>query len=248
MGLCKVPGLKHRLNDSIDAMQEYYPSFSREVINMACGRVAVWTGGVQPIQTDEHLCELIDDLDKNRPVYLPGGGRVIHHPYCIFSKHATSAWMKKVKHLYPTYTLKIKYSGGPENPRAYVEAPCLWIKNGQFRWMHMLEDGAICAYAPHHKIWEWQQHTVVDFMSHVLIWLVKWTVWDQTSIWIGAEAPHDRHSLLRNIDPNSPCRCGSGKEYGRCHREEDRFYVEENPDSRRSLSERITEMYPRIFC
>jgi hypothetical protein len=228
-------------------MQEYYPFFTLRVINTAQGRMAVWTGEVQPIQADELLYELVEDLDKNRPVYLPGGGRVSHHPHCILSKHLRTAWMNRIVNPHAIYALKINYCGGREHPRAYVTAPCLFLKNGQFRWRHMLDDGAICAYAPHHSVWNWQRDTVVDFMSHVLIWLVKWTVWDQTSIWIGAEAPHDHHSLFRSIDLNRPCRCGSGKEYGRCHREEDRVYVEENSEPRLLFTERIAEMYPRIF-
>jgi hypothetical protein len=211
------------------------------------GESQIWTGEVQPLHTDELLYELVDDLDRNRPVYLPGGGRVIHHPHCIVSKHMKPRWMNKIVQPSVRYSLKIQYRGGPDNPRAYVNAPCLFMKNGQFRWMHMLEDGAICAYAPHHNLWHWQLHTVVDFMSYVLIWLVKWTVWDQTSVWIGAEEPHDAHSLFRNIKSTSPCRCGSGKEYGGCHRKADQACVEQNPESKISLSQRIAEIYPRLF-
>lgn len=239
--------VNQRLDDSISAMREYYPSLALKVLKTSQGRTAVWAGDAQPVQTDDFLYELIDDLDKDRPVYLPGGGRVIHHPYCIFAEHGQPLWMKNLVAPRITYTLKIKYDGGPSNPRAYVQSPCLFLKNGQFRWKHMLEDGAMCAYAPHHNVWHWQVHTVVDFISYVLIWLVKWTVWDQTSVWIGAEEPHDAHSLFRNIKSTAPCRCGSGKEYGGCHRAADQACVEQNPKSEISLSQRISEIYPRLF-
>jgi hypothetical protein len=230
-------------------MEDYYPRFSVELANTTAGRMAIWTGEVQPIQTEELLWELLDDLDHDRPVYLPGGGRVIHHPHCFVWKHARPVWFKRVTNPYVTYRLKIKYLGGPQHPRGYVTSPILLpFKNGRFHWKHNLEDGAMCVYAPHQNVWNWEQHTVVDFMSHALLWLVKWTVWDQADVWLGAEAPHDPYSLVRTIKPEDPCRCGMGKEYGKCHREQDLAFIKEHPEPKRLLSDRITELIPRLFA
>ena len=229
-------------------MDDYYSSFALEVVDLPKGRMAIWTGEVQPLRTDELLFELLDDIDNDRPVYLPGGGLVIHHPHCLVWKHARREWMRKITEPFITYRLRVKYSGGPAHPRAYVVKPFLWpFKNGQFNWKHNLEDGAICGYAPHQNVWDSKQHTVVHFMSHALIWLVRWTVWDQAGVWLGAEEPHDFYHLLRAIKPEDPCHCASGKNYGDCHRQQHLEYVREHPEPKRSLNNRITALVPRVL-
>jgi len=48
-------------------------------------------------------------------------------------------------------------------------------------------DGAICAFLASDRVWIWHKDTVAEYLPHVLIWLVKWIVFDQTGEWIGAE-------------------------------------------------------------
>jgi hypothetical protein len=219
-----------RLDTSISAMADHYPRFALQTEKSLGGRIAAWTGDVQPIQSDELLAELLDDLAHDRPVYIPEGGRVIHHPYCLVGKHGPLPWLHKVKDPYVTYTLRVRYGGGEQHPRAYVLAPRLLpYKNGQFHLRHNLEDGAICAYLPSDDVWSWQHNTVVDFMSHVLLWLIKWTIWDQAGIWIGREMPHTANFLVQYVKPTMQCRCSSGKEYGKCHREQDLLAASTNP-------------------
>lgn len=202
-----------RLGDSIELMRDYYPALSLAVSTTESGSEAIWTGRVQPIQTTDRLEQLLDDIHRERSIYVRPGGEVLHHPECI-SKHERHVWIDKLTNPRAIYELEIKYSGGKEHPKAYVLDPVL----PEGRRKHVFGDGAICPYAPWKEVWLWEEHTVVDYMGHVLGWLIKWTVWDQTDTWIGPEINHDPGFLLRSVGPNRQCWCGSGKKYKKCHR------------------------------
>ena len=202
-----------RLEASIERMRDYYPAFSLSVSTVGTDQGAIWKGRVQPIRSRDGLEELLDDIHHERPYYVMLGGEVLHHPRCA-SSHEQHPWTNYLKRPFGVYEVEIKYSGGAQHPAAYVRDPPV---PEQKRW-HMFGDGSICAYAPWLQIWKWQEHTVVDYLGHVLGWLIKWTIRDQAGVWIGAEINHDPAFLLRNIGRNNECWCGSGKKYKRCHR------------------------------
>lgn len=72
---------------------------------------------------------------------------------------------------------------------------------------------------------DWQTHTVVDFTDRVIIWLIKWNVWNQTGYWIGDETSHNKISLLLSISAIDQCWRGSGVLYGNCHQLTDKLEV-----------------------
>lgn len=205
-----------RLDASLEGMQAYYPAFSVRVSASGTERQAVWTGRVKPVQTSDRLEDLLDDIHHERPFYILPGGEVLHHPECEAS-HTHHGWAEKLTKPHAVYELEVRYGGGRQHPRAYVLDPVL----PEEKRRHMFGDGSICPYAPWRQVWRWEAHTVVDYMTHALGWLIKWTVWDQVGVWIGPEMEHDPGFLLRTIGPNKPCWCGSGKKYKKCHRRTD---------------------------
>lgn len=205
-----------RLDASIEGMRAYYPAFHLCVVVMDGRRQAIWTGRVQPIQTTDRLEELLDDIHNEHNFYVLPGGEVLHHPTCTAS-HTNHGWAEKLTNPHAVYELEVRYGGDREHPKAYVRDPLLPEDNRP----HTFGDGSICPYAPWQLIWQWEEHTVVDYMVHALGWLIKWTVWTQARIWIGPEMSHEPSFLLRTIGPNKPCWCGSGKKYKKCHRRGD---------------------------
>ena len=208
-----------RLDASIEAMRVYYPQFSLSGLPIGTGPLAVWKGWVQPIQTRSQVECLLDDLSQDRPVEILPGGRVEHFSGCC-SNHVEHQWMEDVTNPHQIFRIEIQYGGDSRHPRAYVLQPDL----PPSAWKHRL-GGAICAYAPWEKVWQWHKQTVVDFMDHVLIWLIKSIVWLQAHFWMGAERQHHADYLLREIDPRAQCWCSSGNQYGNCHRLSDQWSI-----------------------
>jgi len=197
-------------------MRDYYPAFPVSFIETGEGRLAVWTGRVQPIRTTDGLEDLLDDIHNERPYYILPGGEVLHHNECT-ATHTDHGWAKGLPNPHAVYELEARYGGGRRHPKVYVRDPTL----PEGKRKHMFGDDSICPYAPWRQIWLWEEHTVVDYMGHALGWLIKWTVWDQIDVWIGPEVDHDARFLLRSIGPNKPCWCGSGRKYKKCHKSTD---------------------------
>src|SRR5947209_18775590 len=202
-----------RLEASIQEMGRSYPSFSLSGSPIGTGPVAVWKGWVQPIQSATNLGYLLDDIYHDRPGYIAEGAEVRHLPDCTAS-HSHHEWMEKLSNPYTAYKLEVKYGGGKAHPRAYVRVPALPRR----RWKHIFRDGEICPYPPWKDVWSWETHTVVHYMDHALIWLIKSTVWLQAGLWIGTELGHDPRFLLESIGSAQECWCGSGEQYSNCHR------------------------------
>lgn len=205
-----------RFEASILAMEKYFPNFSLNISNNSSGPEARWRGAVQPIQTTNHLEELLDDIAVERLFYIQQGGIVFHHPNCKES-HQNHNWSEKITNPGITFDLEVNYGGGMNHPKAFVLSPLIPSRKRK----HMNFDGSICAYAPWRDAWNWKRDTVVDFMGLVLGWLIKWIVWDQTEIWIGEEVSHNTLYLLQAIRPDKQCWCSSGKMYKRCHQKSD---------------------------
>lgn len=206
-----------RLDASIAAMREYFPDFSLTGLPLGTGPVAVWKGRVRPFRSAERMEEVLDDIYHERAVMMRAGGSIEHRPDCA-AAHCHHDWMEKLSNPFVDFKLEIHYAGRESHPRAFIRDPAVPFFKRQ---KHHLSDGALCAYPPWQGVWQWERDTVVNFMSHVVEWLVKWMVWEQACIWIGPEMGHDRNFLLREIRPDQECHCGSGKQYRLCHRPED---------------------------
>lgn len=205
-----------RMEASIQAMKLNYPSFSVGGRPIGTGREAVWKGWVQPIRNLENLEWLLADLAQDRLVRILQGGEVTHNPNCN-RKHQKLPWINKIKKPDSAFKIKITYGCGSQHPRAYSLDPIIPTTKRK----HMFRDGAFCAYPPWDATWQWQIQTVADFMDYVVIWLIKWNVWQQTNVWLGEEMSHDRVFLYFTISPSEQCWCGSGRKYLLCHRTND---------------------------
>lgn len=205
-----------KLNESVAAMKANYPTFSVGVCPLGRSADAIWQGWIQPIRSLENLELLLADLAQNRAVRVLSGGEIIHYPNCQ-RKHPELSWIKKLKKADRAFKIKITYSGGSRHPKAVVLDPVIKPDESE----HMFGDGSVCAYPPWQGVWDWQINTVADFADHIAVWLVKWNVWQQTGVWLGDEMQHGKAFLFFNIKPTAQCWCGSGKEYGACHRVND---------------------------
>jgi hypothetical protein len=206
-----------RLEASIEAMRLYFPEFSLSGLPLGTGPVAVWKGRLRPVVDAVPQEEILDDIHHGRPVMMRAGGIIEHRPDCA-AEHCHHDWMVKVLASFPEYKLEVQYGGGQAHPRAYVRNPVVPFFK---REKHHYKDGALCAYPPWLGVWRWDRHTVVEFMSHAAEWLIKWAVWEQAGVWLGAEMGHDPRLLLHEIQPEQECHCGSGKQYQFCDRQGD---------------------------
>ena len=205
-----------RLQASNEAMRVYFPDFALSGLPLGTGPSAVWKGRVRPLTEPDDLQEVLDDIYHGRPVMMRAGGVIKHRPDCT-AEHCYHGWMDEVSTPFPEYKLEVQYGGGESHPRAYVRDPVVpFLK----REKHHYKDGALCAYPPWLGVWQWDRHTVADFMSHTAEWLVKWTVWERAGVWLGPEMGHDLGLLLSQIRPEQGCHCGSGQQYQHCHRAE----------------------------
>ena len=105
------------------------------------------------------------------------------------------------------------------HPKVFVRSPVLQPHKAR----HLFRDGSICPFAPWENVWLWSRDTVVDYMGHAVVWLIKWIVWDQTGVWIGPEMSHAPGFLLKTIQRNQQCWCGSGLKYKKCHLAQDQL-------------------------
>lgn len=209
-----------RLEESIRAMRSFYPKFSLSGSPIGTGPVAVWKGWVRPLWGADELASILDDIANDRPVAVLAGGLVEHLTSCT-ARHERPPWVRRLKDVSAAYKLKVLYGGGRVHPRAYVIDPR--FRRGELR--HSFRDGAACAYPPWEDVWRCDEHTVVDFMDHVVVWLVKLTVWRQAGVWPGSEMDHESQFLLQSIHPAQQCWCGSGSAYEGCHRGSDQAAV-----------------------
>lgn len=208
--------VRGRFAKSIDAMLHEFPMLTYEGLNTESGLLASWHGWVQPISTHDattHL--LLDDLFHDRPIYQQSD-QVRHISTCQ-AQHCEHPWMERDLNLQRRFQLQVVYAGGQALPRCRVLSPTL----GKVK--HTWGDGAICAFMDSAKAWRRGLDTVADFMPHVLIWLVKWMVFDATDVWIGSEHYSSPLYHLRVLDRNDLCWCGSGDIYRRCHRIQDQI-------------------------
>ncbi len=204
-----------RLDASVQAMAEAYPQFAYEKEIARKGPVGVWRGRVQPIKTLDRLNELLDDLAHDRPVYVVGDQ--LRHLDSCEADHCHHEWMDKSGDLRTAFDLEMRYDGGIAIPRCLVVAPPIPTTKRR----HMWSDGAVCAFFASDRVWLWHKDTIATFLPHVLIWLVKWQVFDSTEHWIGAQYEANPVFHFTRIGSKELCWCGSGAQYRKCHRTED---------------------------
>jgi SEC-C motif len=206
--------VRARLAKSADAMK-VLPEFSYQEYPTTIGPMGVWTGKVQPIQLSEDLCLLLDDLAHDRPVFCVGS-ELRHLKDCIVEHCGHGSVLEPAK-LQQRFEIAVSWTGDEALPRAFVASPLI----PDAKRMHMWRDGAICAFLASERVWVWHRDTVVDFIPHVLVWLVKWMVYDQTGAWIGSQHGNTPQYHLDQVHPKAPCWCGGGREYRKCHRGDD---------------------------
>lgn len=204
-----------RLSASIHAMAERYPLLTLISDHSDSTGVAVWEGWVQPVRSLKEFDLIVNDMHYNRPIVLSEDGEILHKPKCK-GPHDKPSIRKHIGRPDRSFKVRIEYAGGPQHPRAFMLDPTLARRPGD----HTYGDGASCVYPPWEDAWEWRRNTVADFTDHLLVWLVKWNVFDATSgdLWLGPEMNHDPVFLAATINPDNQCWCGTGKRYADCHR------------------------------
>lgn len=204
-----------RLDASVRAMDDRYPALTLISDGSDASCTAVWEGWLQPIGSLRDFDLIINDLHYNRPIMISEDGEILHNPRCK-GPHDKPSIRKYLKRPSRSFKVRIEYAGRSRHPRAFMLDPVLVRRSGD----HTFSDGASCAYPAWEDVWEWQRDTVADFIDHVLVWLVKWNVFDATdgAIWLGPQMDHDPTFLAATISPDAQCWCGNGKRYNTCHR------------------------------
>ncbi|MBS1789619.1 MAG: hypothetical protein JST85_17980 [Acidobacteria bacterium] len=184
-----------RLDVSVQAMRDFSPNFSLSLSAAEQGIEAIWQGRVQPIQSTGRLAELLDDIHYERPVWVQAGGEICHHPNCSY-EHTRHDWLDSVGDPFVIFDLEVGYSGGKRHPKVFVRSPAM----PPHKIRRLFGDGSICPYAPWENVWLWDRDTVVNYMGHAVVWLIKWIVWDQAAVWIEPELSHYQGFLVRTLD------------------------------------------------
>jgi hypothetical protein len=175
---------------------------------------------LQPLRTTENPWELLDDIHHNRDVYTAWRGSIRHLESCT-ATHDQHEWMERVRpeELARTFTVRLEYSGGSEDPR------CCVVGIDRTNGRHMWGDGSICPFLSSKRTWDWTRDTVADFVGHVSIFILTWMVFQQTGIWIVGEHGGTPSYHIATIRPNDHCWCRSGKKYRKCHMRLDQIEV-----------------------
>lgn len=212
-----------RLDASIKGMVDRYPTLTLISDGSDTTSMVVWEGWLQPIGSLRDFDLIINDLHYNRPILLGENGEILHDSRCK-GPHDKPSIRQYLRRPNRSFKVRIEYHGGSRHPRAFMLDPILVRRSGD----HTFGDGASCVYPAWEDVWEWQRDTVADFIDHVLVWLVKWNVFDATggAIWLGPQMDHDPTFLAATINPDAQCWCGSGKRYNICHRRADLLRAE----------------------
>jgi hypothetical protein len=82
---------------------------------------------------------------------------------------------------------------------------------------------ALCAYFPSDESLSGDEEAFIRFIDYVAIFLAKHVIWVQSRIWLGHVGLHDPRERLRELRSWDKCFCGSGGNYFKCHRDQDRL-------------------------
>lgn len=199
-------------------MAESYRSLEFHVDESDGKPVGVWEGWIQPIRSHDGLNGIVCDLDADREISIDREtASIAHSPNCT-ANHEKYRVFERLKRPDRPFHVRIEYTGGSAHPRAWLLDPVVTPATHY----HMFTGGRICAYPPQTNVWRAENHTVSDFIDHVLVWTFKWNIWVETGYWLGSEEDHDPMHLLSTIAPDMQCWCGSGKSYSECCRSRDR--------------------------
>lgn len=203
---------------SIEAMKTGYPDFTLTHEVGELGDIAVWRGVVQPVRQLGHLSSILEDVEAERPVHIISG-EILHHPQCDIV-HSVHPLTKRLIYWKTRFELRVQYDGGRGDPRCWVITPPIPLDKRRHIW----PDGSICPFMSG-DAWDADQNDVVDFLGHVAIWLLKWTAFSQTGVWLAREHQGTPDYHLKVLRPDDNCWCRSGRRYGTCHRPSDQQLI-----------------------
>ncbi|HHY08259.1 MAG TPA: hypothetical protein GX530_07010 [Corynebacteriales bacterium] len=175
----------------------------------------VWVGSITPLAPPSDAFGVISALAEDRYVEIHIGGRIDVDPEDLPEKMLELPIDEE--ELRKTFYLLARHEGPPSHPKVFMTLPQL-----PRLCPHVFPDGSLCPLLPSGGAWSWVENSLADYLDHIAIWLVKFSVWDATrkatgqGIWIGSEAPHDPASLAAT-PLNAQCYCGSGLRFGQCH-------------------------------
>ena len=175
----------------------------------------VWVGSITPLALPSDALAVISSLAEDRYVQVHINGRVDVDPEDLAEK--TLDLPIDEKELRRTFFLLARHEGPPSHPKVFMTIPQL-----PGLCPHVFGDSSLCPLLPSLGAWSWDGHSLVNYLDHIAIWLVKFSVWDATQkatgygVWIGREALHHR-ILLSATPPNAQCYCGSGLRFEQCH-------------------------------
>lgn len=203
----------------VGAMAKAFPAYTYRTAENGTG---IWAAEIVPLPSTSDADLILDDLANDRQVVLQDGVGLAHLSTCN-GPHGRAPWLERFKGRATTYRIEVRYGGGRAMPRCLVVSPEL--PRTPDKWMHRLPpDGAMCAFfGP--KVWKFPETIITELIPDYVMWLAKWSVFDESGIWIGSAMRHDPESHLKEIPGDAFCWCGGGRKYKNCHRPDEQRAV-----------------------
>jgi SEC-C motif len=203
-------------------VERHYPQFDVVESSASTDAVVTWKGAIRPLDDNSELGLILHDLAYGNDL-LSQRGTLRHDPDCADTHKHADVLLQKIKSTDQEFMIEVHGYSPPRHPKAFSVSPKI-TKDTCAGHPHLFTDGAICSDHPSDSSLPWDGRTIFWFLDFVAIWCAKHDFWVQSGganggLWLGPAAGHSLPDLL-SIPVNSPCPCGSGFKYKRCHRRE----------------------------
>lgn len=217
------------------AIRAHYPHFVN--VGPFINAPESWLGKIRPFAecSAAELPSLLDDLRAGAPIHMREG-HLLHDPDCE-RKHQRFGFLEGLGNVSgETFTVRLVVWPPPTHPKVmsiFPEISARIFPNHPHLFRHgfvgiapeipnIIPD-ALCTYRPGDGDWAWARSDLVLSLDFASIFLAKHVVWERTGgnrdgFWIGPHASHHPRDLVRELNPEGECRCGSGRNYEACCR------------------------------
>lgn len=175
----------------------------------------IWVGSITPLAPPSNVPGVVSALAEDKYVEVHIKGRVDVDPEDLPEKMLELPIDED--EIRRAFYLLARQEGPPSHPKVFMT-----IRQLPPLCPHVYDDGRLCPLLPSRGAWSWERNSLANYLDHIAIWLVKFSVWDAIrkatghGIWIGSEASHD--PIILAVTPrNAQCHCGSRLRFGQCH-------------------------------
>lgn len=211
------------LNDWVEAntraVAEHYPQFTFIEPPQDSQVILALKGKIAPLKGESELGDILSDLGSSAPV-LVQAGRILHSNNC--SARHQQIVDPAILNRNIEFDLHVLAFPPKRDPKIFCSNPRI-SRNTYPDHPHLFSDSSLCAYFSSDDLLPWSAFTICTALDFAALWCTKHHVWEQTrkrgkGVWLGAEASHIPYDLLRSVEKDDRCPCGSGLRFRRCCR------------------------------